>query len=113
MASPAPRVNLGNAFERGQMSGAAASTVVSSAERGVELALVEQRAAERGASGGVFGVEGEAGPAGLDRLAEPAGAPEFLGEGGKSKRRRILLDPASQLLNARAVRHDGQSSPTA
>ena len=64
----APCVNLRDAFERGQVLGRRGQDRRQLGQRGVELALVEQRATQRRTSGGVFGVKGQAGPAGLDRL---------------------------------------------
>ena len=73
---------------------------------GVEVPTVDQCAAERGSRRSVFGVQGESGAADLDGLVQPTGTPELFGKGRKCERRRILVDPASQLLNARAVRHE-------
>jgi hypothetical protein len=40
-----------------------------------------------------------------DGLPRSAGAAQFFCEGGESERRRVLVDPASEFLDARAVRH--------
>ena len=40
-----------------------------------------------------------------DGFPRAAGAAQFFGERGESERRRVLLDPASEFLDARAVRH--------
>jgi len=41
----------------------------------------------------------------LNRFAALPRAPVLLGELGESDRRRILLDPASEIIDARAVGH--------
>ena len=101
----ASRVNLGDAFERSQVFRGRRQDRRQLGQSRVEVPVVNQGAAERGSCGGVLGVQREAGPARLDGFVQPAGTPELFCEGGKRKRRRILLDPASQFLNARAVRH--------
>ena len=50
-------------------------------------------------------MNGETRAAGDDGLVIAAGAPVFLSELRKRNRRRILLDPASKLLNSRIVGH--------
>jgi len=50
-------------------------------------------------------MKGESGLTDLDGFGRFAGAPQFLGEGREGERRRILLDPATQFLNAGALRH--------
>ena len=101
----ASRVNLGNAFESCQVFRGRCQDGRQLGQGRVEVPVVNQGAAQRGPGGGVLGVQGEADPARLDGFVHPAGTPELFCEGGKRKRRRILLDPASQFLNARAVRH--------
>lgn len=71
----------------------------------IELSEIEKRPPQRGARSEIFGVNREAGPADADRFPRPAGTAKFLGERRKRQRRRILLDPASQIVDARAVRH--------
>jgi hypothetical protein len=74
-------------------------------ERVVELSKVEQRAAERGARGEILGMDRHTGAADAHGFRRAAGAAELFGERRKRQRRRILLDPAPQVFNARAVRH--------
>jgi len=40
-----------------------------------------------------------------DGFLRAAGTSQFLGKGGESERRRVLVDPASEFLDARTVRH--------
>jgi hypothetical protein len=74
----------------------------------VKLAEIEKGAPERGAGGQVFGVKCQTGAADTDRLLCATGAAKLLGEGRKRERRRILVDPASQVIDPRAVRHGEQ-----
>ena len=58
-------------------------------------------------------MDGEAGAAHLDRLGVLPGAAVLLGELRECNRRRVLLDPASEVLNTRIVGHARPSiSPT-
>jgi hypothetical protein len=45
-------------------------------------------------------MDGKAGPAGVDGFLMLARSPALFRQLGKSNRRRILLDPASQIVNA-------------
>jgi hypothetical protein len=98
-------VNLGNASNSAQVLGRRRENGRQFCEGVVQLSKVEQRAAERGARGEVFGVDRQTGAADADGFRRAAGAAELFGERRKRQRRRILLDPASQVFNARAVRH--------
>lgn len=75
------------------------------AARGVQIAQREQRATEGHTRGMVFGVVSESCPANADGVLMAAGAPVFLGELREGKRRRVPLDPASQLLQPRWIGH--------
>ena len=55
-------------------------------------------------------MKGKPRPADAYRFLQAPGTTEFLGERGKRERRRILLDPASQVVNALIVRHGAQCS---
>ena len=48
--------------------------------------------------------------AGLDRVVVAADAAELFGERRKRNRRRVRLDPASQFLYARILRHASDST---
>ena len=77
----------------------------------VELTELDERAAEGDARREVSGMNREAGPAGVDRfLMYFSGPPALFGELGKSNRRRILLDPASQIVNARIFGHQSMAT---
>lgn len=98
-------VDFGDAFEGREVLGRPAKNGRQLDQRRVEIAGLEQRATERGASGKIFGMEDEAGLTDLDGFGRLAVAPQFFCEGREGERRRILLDPATQFLNAGAVRH--------
>jgi hypothetical protein len=55
-------------------------------------------------------MDGQPCAADLDSLCKLPGAPVFLGELRKSNRRRVLLDPAPQVFDARIVGHSRQFS---
>ena len=104
-AIAATRVDLRDPLERREVLGRRGQHARQFHQRLIQLAEVQQRPAERGPGARVLRVNGQAGAAGADSIGRPAGAAQLLCEGGKSKRRRIHLDPASQLLNSGAVRH--------
>ena len=72
----------------------------------LEVSELQQRAAERDAGGQIVGIGGEAGPAHGDGFFGPPGAAELFGKLGESNRRRILVEPASKVLDARSVWHE-------
>ena len=71
--------------------------------RAIELSDLEQRAAKRDPRGKIFGMRDEAGLTDIDRFLKAAGPSELLGELRKRNRRRILLNPASKVLDPRVV----------
>jgi hypothetical protein len=71
----------------------------------VELIQLEQRASERDVCGEVTGMDRQAGATGFNRLVDPPRTAELLSELREGNRRRILLDPASKVLDARRVGH--------
>ena len=98
-------VNLGDAADGRQVFRRGSEDVFQLGVRRVEVVHLEQRAPERDAGGQIAGMDREARAAGLDRLFVAASAPVLFGELRKRNRRRVLLDPASKLFNARIVRH--------
>ena len=102
---PASMIDFGQAANRGEILARALEHQLELALRIVQLIQFEEGASERDASGEVGGVNLEAGAADVDGFLELPGAPELLGELRKSNRCRILLDPASKVVNARVVSH--------
>jgi hypothetical protein len=100
-----PTANLRDASERVQVIGRGRQYFCQLRKRFVKLPEIEKRAAKCGAGGKVFGVQGEAGAADGNGLLHATGASKFLGEWRKCERRRILLDPASKIVNPFTVRH--------
>ena len=68
--------------------------------RRLELVQLEERAPEGHPCGQISGMDRQSGAADLDRILVVPRPPVLLGELGKSNRRRILLDPAPQFVNA-------------
>ena len=66
---------------------------------------LDEGAPERDARGEVAGVNLEARAADIDRFPELPGPPELFGELRKRDRRRVLLNPASKVLNPLVVGH--------
>src|SRR5712691_10574540 len=102
---PSSMIDLGQAANRGEIFARALEHQLELPLRIVQLIQFEEGASERDASGEVGGVNFEAGLADVDRLLELPGAPELLGELRKSNRRRILLDPASKVVDTSVVAH--------
>ena len=73
----------------------------------------EQRPPECHACRQILGMDGETGAAGCDRVVELTGATVLLGELRKSNRRRVLLNPASKVVNACGRGHGSNYEPTA
>ena len=65
--------------------------------RFIEMSELDQDTTERDVGGEIAGVNRETGAAGGYGFRELAGAAVLFGELGESDRRRILLDPASQV----------------
>ena len=81
--------------------------------RPVVVADLDQRAAERDAGGQIRRVPLQAAAAGLYGFFVAALTAVLLRQRRKRNRRRIHLDPASQLLYARILRHPPILRPTA
>ncbi len=101
----APVVDLGQPADGGEIFRRALQDEIEGGLRLVELIQLDQGAPERDAGGQVSGVNREAGPADLDRFLMLSSAPAFLGELGEGDRRRILVDPAPQIVNSVVVGH--------
>src|SRR5438552_1226581 len=102
---PAPMMDLSQAANRGEILTRALEHQLELALRIVQLIEFEEGASERDASGQVGGVNLETGAANVDRFLKLPRAPELLGKLRKSNRRRILLDPASKVVDTAAVGH--------
>ncbi len=100
-----PMLNFRQPANRRQVLRSELEHVLELLLRLIEPADFEQRPAEGDAGRQVGGMPMEAGLAGSDRLFETSGAPVLFGERRKRDGRRVQLDPASELLNARTVRH--------
>ena len=98
-------VDFGEAADGGEVFRRALEHQLELALRVVELVQLDERAAERDARGEIPGMQPEAGAADVDRFLVLPGAAAFFGELRKRNRRRILLDPASKVFNARVVSH--------
>jgi hypothetical protein len=70
-----------------------------------EATELEERPTQRDPGGQIRRMLRETGLADPDGLFTVASPPAFLGELRKSNRRRILLDPASKVLDSRVFRH--------
>src|SRR2546428_9692133 len=102
---PSSMMDLGQTANRGEILTRALEHQLELALRIVQLIQFEEGASERDASGEVGGGNLQAGAADVDRFLKLPGAPELLGELRKSNRRRILLDPASKVVDPRIVAH--------
>jgi len=89
----------------GEVFGSVLEDVFELALRFFELIQFEERASECDACGQITRVNRETGAARLDRFFELASPPELLSELRKRNRRRILLDPASKVVDALIVGH--------
>jgi hypothetical protein len=101
----AAMMDFPEAADGGEIFRSVLEDVFELALRRFELIQLEQRAAERDACGKIAGVYRETGAARLDRFFELTRPPEFLRELRKRNRRRILLDPASKVVDALIVGH--------
>ena len=99
-------VDFSERADRREVLGRGAEHVIELLARRFELPGREQRAAERDARGQVRWVPLEARTARLDRLLAAADAPELLGQRGEGNRRRVRLNPAFELFDARTVCHE-------
>ena len=98
-------MDFGEAADGGEIFGRALEDELELGLRFVERAELDQRAAQRDAGREIAGMNREPGAADLDRFFVLPGAPAFFRELRESDRRRILLDPASKVVNARLVGH--------
>ena len=101
----APMVDLGDPADRREVFGCAFEDVFELGLRRVELVHLEQRSPERHTRGEITRMDREPRAACGDRVFVVPGPPELFGKLSKSNRRRVLLDPASKLLDAGIVRH--------
>ena len=104
-AAPQPGRRGGGGSRRGRGSPPgfperSSSTRTSSACASSCLTELDERAPERHARRQVRRMNLEAGPARIDRLLILPGATALLGQLGKRNRRRVLLDPAPQVIDA-------------
>lgn len=102
---PAAVVNFGHATNRRKIFRCGLEDVVELGVRRVEIVHLEQRAAQRDSGGQVAWMDRKPCAADRDRLFIAASPPVFFGELRKRDRRRVLLDPASKLLNTGMVGH--------
>jgi len=98
-------MNLGERSQRRKVLGSRLENGAQLALGGVDIADGHQRAAERHPCGEICRVMRQAVAAGPDRLVVLSGPTVFLGKLRKRKRRRILLDPASQFVETLCVGH--------
>ena len=105
-------MDVGEGANGGQILWCAAQDLLELDRSRVELADLDQGAAERDARGDVRRVPQQSRAAGLDRFGEHSEAPVLLGERGEGNRRRVPLDPALQFLDSRRVGHDGHHQVT-
>ncbi len=98
-------MDLGELADGNQVVG---SSVEHSQELGSSVLVstqLEERASECHPGRQVRGVLGQASLADPDRFLAVAGSPVLFRKLRKSNRRRILLNPASKILNPRVIRH--------
>ena len=76
----------------------------------IELSDFEQRAPERDTSGKIGRMPRKARATGFNGVVKTSCPAVFVGERGEGNRRRVLLDPALQLLDSRRVRHADNST---
>jgi hypothetical protein len=73
----------------------------------VDAAELEERAPQSDARREVFRMEFQAFAAGVDGVAPETETPVLFGQLRKGERGRVPLDPSPQVVDARAVSHDG------
>jgi len=78
----------------------------------VELPDLQERAAQRDARRKIFRMNLEPAPTDVHRVVVSAGAPILLRKLRKRNRRRILLNPTSQITNSGVIRHPAERVPT-
>src|SRR5437868_1943834 len=100
-----PMMDFGDAAYRREIFRSASQYQLQLGERVIELIELDEGAPERDARGKIARVDRETGAAGVDSFLTLPGAPQFFGELRKCNRRRILLDPASKIVDALVVGH--------
>jgi len=100
-----PMMDFGDAAYRREIFRSASQYQLQLGERVIELIELDEGAPERDARGEIARVDRETGAAGVDSFLTLPGAPQFFGELRKCNRRRILLDPASKIVDALVVGH--------
>ena len=98
-------MDFGDAANRGEIFRRALEDVLEFGERRLEIVELDQRAAQRDAGGEITRMKLETGAADVDGLLVMAGAAALLRQLGEGNRRRIRLDPASEIFNPLAVGH--------
>jgi hypothetical protein len=91
------RWNIGESANGREVFRSALEDLLQLALRLVELLQFDERAAKRHARGQICGMDVEAGAADVNRFLKHRGPPELFGELRKRDRRRVLLDPSSQI----------------
>ena len=96
---------FGERPKRGEILGRAPQDVLKFGLRFAELIEFEERPPERDAGRQIRRVQRQTGAADADGLLEVAGSPALLRQLGEGDRRRVLLNPASKILDATGVGH--------
>src|SRR5689334_1852922 len=98
-------VDFRDAANGGQILGGALQYAFELGLCGVEIVYFDQRAPKCHPCRQIAWMDRQSGPARGDRVFVASGPPVLLSQLGKCNRRRVLLDPASELVNAGIVRH--------
>lgn len=98
-------VDIGEPANRREILRSALEHVLEFLLRLLELLEFDERAAKRHAGGKIRRMNLEARPAHVHGFLEHRGPAVFFGELRKSDGRRVLLDPSSQIVEARAITH--------
>ena len=101
----AAMVDLGEPADRGQILRRALEHLAQLGLRLVELIQLEKGTPERDARAEISGMDREAGVADRHRLLELAGAAVLFGKLSEGDRRRVLFDPAPEVVNSLIVGH--------
>ena len=101
----ATMMNIGDAANRREIFRCVVEDVLEFDLRLVQLVEFDQGAAERHARGKIRGMDGEARAANVHGFLELPRAAALFGKLRKCNRRRILVDPASKVFNARIIGH--------
>src|SRR5438105_1729135 len=98
-------LDISKALHRGRILRRARQDQAKLGFRLVQPIELQKSPSERDASRQVPGMDAQSNAADVDGLAERSGAAALLGELRKCHRRRVLLDPASKVVNPRIVEH--------